>query len=528
MPIKINTICIVGGGFAGWYTAAALRHNFPNIKLTVIDSDKHARLGVGETLGWSAPYDWKKLLGLKDDRMLMWRTGAIYKYGLTVNNFWKDNSSYSYGKFHNVKVNALSKFYGEFDYPEYFEPWSKREGEVGVQQAWMNIRSGNFDDYIAELNESSHFVANPVAPYNAEDRYVLRPNDGYSYHIDAEQTVGFLKELSIGDHCEHVNQTVVDFDNGVVLADNRKLTADLYIDASGFKRVLISCVNDTWHDMGDEYNNCAWVCPSSYTDPTKEMSGGTDLYGEDHGWRFKVKLYHRIGNGYIFNSNMVDPAVPLERLLDVTTNRLVEPRLLGWSPGYYTKTWVNQNVVALGISAGFVDPYDAPTCDIHSRALEDLFASLALDDIDSARTQFNKNQSIVVEERNLRLKYNFGLSHRSGAWWESRRNMIDMQELESIINGEHKDIDDRLRYKWYQMYYRMCMACDVDSSHFKPIEINSDDRQMAQAFFNYNRARNQYISKQQWPNYYEWLKSNRFNGYSSDEMLKKLNPQWSK
>ena len=80
----IKTVAIIGGGFAAWYTACSLRNNHPDISLTVIDSDRHPRLGVGETLGWSAPYDWRRNLGIQDDRLLMWNTGAIYKYGINV------------------------------------------------------------------------------------------------------------------------------------------------------------------------------------------------------------------------------------------------------------------------------------------------------------------------------------------------------------------------------------------------------------------------------------------------------------
>lgn len=521
----INSIAIVGGGFAGWYTAAALRHNFPNIKLIVIDSDKHPRLGVGETLGYSAPYDWKRLLGLKDDRMLMWRTGAIYKYGLTATDFWQDHKSFSYGKFFNLKVSSLTNFYGKFDYPEFYEPWSKRAGDVGIQQAWMTInRDSNktFDDYILEANETSYFTKNPVAPVNAEGNYVLRPDEGYSYHIDAEQSVEFLKELALTGNCEHITNTVVNFSRGIVLENNQTITADLYIDASGFNRILISKVNNTWHNMGSEYCNAAWVCPTRYDDPAKEMTGGTEIYGEDHGWRFKVKLYHRIGNGYIYNQNMTSDEVPLQKLLNETAGvRIAQPRQIKWSPGYYKTSWVD-NVVPLGISAGFVDPYDAPTFDIHSRSLEDLFAALKLDTVDAARDQFNKNQQLVVEERNLRLLFNFGLSKRRSAWWDSRRAMIDMQQLEDIVNEQRTDIEGRLPHFWHQMYYRMSIACDVDRSKFNPTIMSDADRQMAEAFFAYNKARNQYISQQCWPNYYEWLKNNRFNESSSSDVFNRL------
>ena len=64
----IDNIVIVGGGFAGWYTAATIQHNLKDIKVTVIDSNKHPTIGVGETVGWDAPLNFERLCGFKDDR----------------------------------------------------------------------------------------------------------------------------------------------------------------------------------------------------------------------------------------------------------------------------------------------------------------------------------------------------------------------------------------------------------------------------------------------------------------------------
>lgn len=535
----IDNVVIVGGGFGGWYTAAAFKHNMPNVKVTVIDSDKHPRLGVGETLGWSAPYDWKRQLGLTDDRMLMWRTGAIYKYGLTVSDFWQDNKSFSYGKFFNPKINALTKFYGELDYPDFHEPWSRESNTTGVQQAWLAInKHGNkgFDDYIAELNESSYFTANPVAPYNSRNMYVQRPAEGWSYHIDAEQTVGFLKELALGGNVAHISSAVVNADinstGGIEtlhLENGNTFKADLFIDASGFARVLVNySTNDTWEPMSD-YPNSAWVVPSRYIDPAKEMIGGTEIHGEDYGWRFKVRLYHRMGNGYIFDSNKTDPAIPKQRLLEVTEGtRFVEPKLIQWKPGYYKEAW-KSNVLAIGVASAFVDPYDAPTFDIHSRDLEDLFRVLKGTEYGLARADFNLQHKIVVHERNLRLLFNFGLSKRRGPFWDSRRELVKnkMHHLRNILNEDSQVIDSRLTHFYHQMYFRMVVATNTDRAQFDTVELSEADQAMAESFFAYNRARNKHIAKQPWPNYYEWLRENRFNGRSSDEMLQEFHPQWA-
>jgi len=534
----INNVVIIGGGFGGWYTAAAFKHNMPNVKVTVIDSDKHPRLGVGETLGWSAPYDWSRQLGIKDDRMLMWRTGAIYKYGLTVNDFWQDHKSFSYGKFFNPKINSLSKFYGGLDYPDFHEPWSREANTTGVQQAWLAINKHSnkgFDDYIKELNESSFFTANPVAPYNSRNDYVQRPTEGWSYHIDAEQSVGFLKELALTGNVTHISSAVVDAElndagiDALILENGSRIQADLFVDASGFSRVLLKhTANNTWCDMPD-YPNSAWVVPSRYQDPAKEMVGGTEIHGEDHGWRFKVKLYHRQGNGYIFDSNKTDPEIPKQRLLEVTEGtRFVEPKLIQWKPGYYQEAWQG-NVLPVGVAAAFIDPYDAPTFDIHSRDLEDLFKVLKGNNFALARSEFNTQHKIVIHERNLRLLFNFGLSQRRGPFWDSRRALVadKMHHLQSIVNEESAMIDSRLTHFYHQMYFRMVMATNTDRTQFNTVELSDADRAMAESFFAYNRARNEYVSQQPWPNYYEWLRDNRFNGRTSDEMLAKFHPQWA-
>ena len=539
--MDIKNIVIAGGGFAGWYTAAVIRNKFPDIKLTVIDSDKHPRLGVGETLGWSSPYDWKNLLGLNDDRLLMWETGAIYKYGVTANNFYQDNSSYSYGKFFNLKVNSLTKFYGSFEPSEFNEHWSQRAGEIGLLEAWFAINRNNdkdFNDYIAELSETTHFAKNPWAPYDQDNRYILRPSEGWSYHIDAEQTVNLFKQIATTDNpnCTHISSAIIDVAlsaddtiEKITLENGAVITSDLFIDATGFARVLVGKLqNNKWRDMGSEFCNTACVCPTRYIDPGAEMRGGTEFFGEDHGWRFKINLYHRIGNGYIFNDNAVDPQKIMDHMVNLTDGRrLADPRFIRWTPGYYTQSWMG-NVIPIGVGGHLIDPFDGPSFDIHSRALEDLVVSMTKDDADEARAYFNQSQNIVKHERNMRLIMVFGVGTRSGEWWQSRRDLYNKQsyaqDLIDVMSDKKKDIDSRLKHFWQQMYYRMYLASKMDRTKLAPIPISNEDAKMADSFFSYNRSRNDYIATQEWPNYYEWLKENRFNGLSSARILEKLNP----
>jgi len=518
----MKKVVIVGGGFAGWYTAAVLNKH-TDWQITVLESKAYPRLGVGETLGWSAPYDWSRLLGLENDTQLMYETGSSYKYGLTATNFYADNTSYSYGKFFNLKANSLARFYSEFTYPEYHEPWSVRENDIGLQQAWFYFNQHtkkDFNDYIQELNETSYFTSSNSAPYSRDNEYVLRTQEGWSYHIDAENFIKFLKGLCDRNVVLKENKVLGlrrSVSETVLLTSNGPVEADLYIDCSGFQRVLVNSVKEMeLTDYNMPTTNSAWVCPTRYDDPHNEIFGGTQIFGEDWGWRFRVNLYHRAGNGCVFDSTQTDPEL-VKRFIETYTKdkQLFPPKLIQWKPSYVKKPWVG-NVLALGISSYFTDPFDAPTFDVHSRNLEDLIKGVTAD-------EFNQKHELVTLERKYRLMYNFSTSKRSGTFWDQQRSLFDESIWLDIMHNRLDNIDSRLTHNWYQMYYRMCVASGYDRTNIN-LRLNLDQptQDMVKAFFTYNRARNNFIKSQSWPNLYDWLKNNRFNGEDHTQVLERM------
>ena len=520
----MKKVVIVGGGFAGWYTAAFLSHKFKQFDITVIDSDKHSRLGVGETFGWSAPYDQKRLLGLSDDRMLMWETGAIYKYGIQPINFYKDNTLYAYGKFYNLKIKALTRFFGTFEYPEYAENWNKSD-DVGLLEAWLSINkhtNKTFEDFALELNDSTIFAQYPYAPY-LNDNYVLRPQEGWSYHMDVEKTVEFFKSIS---KYKHLNYEVVDItynDSGIkslCLESGETVTADLFIDCSGFKRVLVkNNPNFEWISVDDRFNNSACVVQTRYTDPQKQMIGSTKFYGEDWGWRFWIPLYHRQGNGYVFNDRIIETDQVYDYMNKITAGtNITSPKVIKWQPGYYKRSFIG-NTLALGVSSHFVDPFDGPSYDLHSRNLEDFL------NYHNDHDSYNNAHAIVSEERLTRLLVTFGLNKKQGDYWDSRRELFTDygydKKFNDIMNGNEL-LGDRYKHFWQQMYYRLCVISDFDRTTIDTKKLTDADKHMAQSFFDYLKVRNQYIKQLKWPNYYEWLREHRFNGQSHDKVLERI------
>ena len=528
----------MGGGFSGWLTARALEVNYPDLAITVVDSDKHQRLGVGEKFGYNAPYELRRLMGLTDDRMLMWETGAIYNYGTRWKNFWQDNHDVAYGKFYNLNVKSLTKFYSGFDYVNYVEHWNKKEDDYGLLEAWFKINQNNnktYYDYINECNEAEWFLKNPLAPYDKNNDYVLRNQEGWGYNIDAEGGVSFLKSLCLQNKnlkyvscaVAQINYTDQDI-NSIILENNEEITADLFIDCTGFARVLLE-KNSTWIDMGKNFNDSAWVCPTAYIDPASEMNGAANFTGKDWGWTFKLPLYHRIGNGYVFNSNLSDPDQILKEFETIVNEtKLAPPRLLQWKPGYYKKVWVG-NVLALGVSAWWIDPFDSPAFEIQTRGLNDLIKIWGYNPRDCSE-QYNVNNDYVVQERNLRLIASFGLSKRSGYYWDIQRHNYTTNygnnAFVNFLTGKLDSINQHYRNFIQQIYYRIAAVTDFDRTKIDLPNINKDDSQMATAYFNYMKQRNLYVQKQTWPNYYSWIKENRFDKMDSRSFRNLRHPQW--
>jgi tryptophan halogenase len=541
----IKRIVMVGGGLTGWYTACAIQHNLPDIELIVIDSDKIKPLSVGEVTGFDAPMNLNRLCGITDDAHFISEIGGIYKFGVRGINFFQDNQTHCWGKFPNLKIRSLTNFYNNFDWPDFEEPWNRQPGDIGLLQAWlsMNRDKKSYHDMTLETDERDYFLNNPAAPYDQNNQLILRHGQGLAYHLDATRSGLYFRNLvhhrntngKMSWITSEVSQVVLNADrpeyiSKLVLENGNEITADLFVDCTGLSRALMKrSSNKSWAHHGSEYNNAVWFAPTQYLDPEKELIGSSEFCGEDWGWRFKVRLYHRIGNGYIFNTNLCDPEIPLRRLNEVINGaQLAEPKLLTWEPGQYNQPWQG-NLVPMGLAAGFIDPYDAVTFESHNRALDDIIPMLRNWYTEpDPQEKYNSYRNVTVSERNMRLDLSFGVSQRSGPFWDSRREIGRrkdvFKQMEDIILEKRSDVESRMKWHWHHQYIRSCMASGVDMSQWQFPKVSDADRTMAEAFFTYNRARNQYITQSKWPNYSQWLRDNRFGGRSNEQVLQDLNP----
>lgn len=534
----IQKIAIVGGGFAGWYSAVSLQYHVPHVELVVIDTSEDNPLD--EVTVIDSPAQYTRLTGITNPIDLFKQSGGIYKFGTNAINFYQDEHAVSWSKFPNLKIKSLKNFFQPWDDQDFYEQWNRQPGDVSVLLSWMILNRGTgktYKDYVQEVGEQEYFVNNPCVPVT--DRQLSLPQkNSYGYQVNTKQTVQYLKDLVYTrDHSRFVqlksSVSTVNYDGkevtGLVLEDGTQVNADLFVDASGLDRILMKTgINNSWTPSGNDYNNSAWVVDTAYQNPHMEITGSTDFHGEDHGWRFKTNLYHKINNGYIFNQNFVEAeAVKADFLKAVGETTLADPTLIQWVPGHYSESW-QENVIPVGAADWFIDPYNSPTVDLHSKSLEDLINIIKnWDLIEDPREHFNKSRKLDSAEKKLLLDLTFGLGKRNGPFWQRSREIARKNNLLETIKEILLEQNTQTTH-WNYMHMLVAVASGIDISAWNFPELTYEDKNMVSAYFVYTKERNHYISRYIWPNYYEWLRTKVFGNKENHEILAILNPGLTK
>lgn len=417
-------LIVVGAGTAGWLTASAIKKHCPEIDVTIVYDSKTPTVGVGETLGFNIPNILHDLLGLEDDEWFD-QTDAIYKTAILFENWRSNNDS-----------ELMPHFY-EFDAEHLFNPVSlsrvKRRihvptvGGPNVSDVWYTMfRKGlldkEFNGFPEHGGDGYHFALNNKSIRETNGNWLVNKWAGYSYQYDAElvgTTIGNLvgKPLGVKVIDSKVHEVLSDNTGitGIRIADGSVLSADLYLDCSGFRRLLVSELDNPWVDFDEYYNDSALVTPVPYDNSGHPLHGlrpVTVLAGMDSGWRFSVTSRTRTGNGYIFNSRQetdIDKiSNEFRQCLGVEASR--QFKMLKWKPGYFKNIW-HKNCVTMGLSMGFGDPFDANNLGLATSVLKRLITELQTG-MTEDRAQFNQRFENFWKEIDLRVQTTLRLSPR--------------------------------------------------------------------------------------------------------------------
>jgi len=356
-----DNIVIVGGGSSGWMSAAMLIKAFPDSNITVIESPNHPPIGVGESTydGIRAFFNFIEV----DEKDFFTFTDASIKIGLAFTDFYEKN-------------------YGEtFIYP-FGKPFIENT-RWGVND-WL-VKKHIHPDISVNEHAESYFPQALLAKHNTfyenSDGLLdsFRPNNHTALHFDAIKFGQWLKHrYCLPRKVNNINAEIIDIttnEEGIeylILDSGEKITASLFIDCTGFKAMLI---DKTLHEPFISYsdklpNNRAWATQIPYIDKEKELKNVTTCTAIENGWCWDIPLWSRLGAGYVYSDKYVDSENALQEFKNyLMSNKMAVPRSaedidklifkdIIMRVGIHKRVWV-KNVVAIGLSAGFIEPLES-------------------------------------------------------------------------------------------------------------------------------------------------------------------------
>lgn len=441
-------VLIVGGGSAGWITAAYLARmlsaDLPDgIDLTLVESPEIGAIGVGEG---TFPSIQKTLsrIGL-DESLLFQEADATFKQGIRFSNWLRGDDSY-YHLFH---------------------PANTPDG-LDLLPYWLLGEAGNVP-WSAVANVQSRIVDAKKAPKPFVQNGPAR-SLAYAYHFNAVAFAGILKRHAVGMGVKHIADKILSVhlsEDGAIdrvqTEKNGAMRADLYIDCTGFSAELIGKA------LGMPFTSCrdqlfvdrAVVVQQPYPDPNTAIASCTEATACQAGWIWDIGLRHRRGVGYVYSSSHCsdeDAIGTLKAHLGLAGNG-AEPRQIKFEAGYRKVQW-HKNCVAIGLSAGFMEPLEATGIGfVESAAL--ILAALFpwAGPQENAARQFNEKMDRRYCNVTDFIKLHYCLSQRrDSAFW--------------IDNCDPRSIGDSLQARIENWRYRMPDFIDIDYGHDTFIEGN--------------------------------------------------------
>ena len=346
MKLPFKRIVVVGGGAAGWMTAAAMATALKGSTVELVESEEIGIVGVGEAT-FPSIRNFHRLLGIDETEFLR-ATNGSYKLGIQFCDWRVRGESYfhTFGDF--GELNGPNSVWGQYH----------RLGEASLGALGEQCLS-------SVMASQGRFVVP-----GENDRY------DYAYHFDAALYAAFLRKLAEQRGARRTEGRIVEVarraDGGVdrlTLADGRVVAGDLFIDCSGFASLLLGrALGEPFVDFSHWLPvDRAWACPTEKVGT--ELTPYTRATALEAGWAWRIPLQNRVGNGHVFASRYIDEDRAREQLLhQLDGPALAEPRLLRFQTGHRARAWVH-NVVALGLSGGFLEPLESTSIFLIQRGL---------------------------------------------------------------------------------------------------------------------------------------------------------------
>ena len=519
----IKKIVIVGGGSAGWLTAAHMSHYLTGVQITLVESPNVPTIGVGES---TVPpiVDFMKNLGLNEQDWMP-SCNATYKSAICFKGFHGTNGGTIWFPFRNT--------------------WSVANIPANRYWLYKHFTDNAYSDPFSIYRYTS------LVPDICEAGKTVRSVDGatYAYHVDATALGEFLKAFATKNGVELVSDTitkVIQDEDGSIRELAREngaaLQADLFIDCSGFRSLLLGqALQEPFEEYYDYlFNDSAIAMRFPFMEKEREMVSYTLCTALSSGWVWKIPLFNRIGTGYVYSGNHLSKDAAEAEYRQFLAGLLGEERVregqakhIDIRVGKHKRTWV-RNCVGIGLSSGFVEPLESTGIQIVQGEIDLLTRVL------QARNDYNCGDVAVYNASVTRLMEvirdflvcHYALTNREDTpYWRDVKFNTKMSE--SLVNklmiargtmpakgNEHLfDTGSLAGFAFSEGWYNILTGMGhlpFDFEQFRQAKVGSFDRQIeanmpaADNFYKQFDAQRGGIGTM--PSHYQYLKQNIYNG----------------
>lgn len=406
----MQRINIVGSGTAGLIAALLLRRAFPKYEITIISSSKIGIIGVGE----GSTEHWKMFMEICEIPLgeMIVRSRATHKYGIRFEN-WTNKT------------------------PDYFHSVS----HAGVVEPF------NFYGLYNGIIKNNKTLTENISPRSLIENKVNANNPHHSvnqFHFDTFALNKYLTEVAIYRNIKLIDAEVVnvnlDSQNGYIdsvttdIADI--ITGDIWIDATGLKRTLMSSISDIkWKSFSDYFQMDSAIAFPTESDQSGEIRPYTRARAMPNGWAWEIPTQDRRGNGYVYSSRHCTDEQAVHEISQLLGREVEPARSFKFDPGHVKDFWV-KNCIAVGLASSFVEPLEATSIGSTIQQVRCLIENLCNYNIKSKKLQdsYNKKMNIMMDNISAMISLHYISDREDTEMWREQKHMKKPEYLTELLD----------------------------------------------------------------------------------------------
>lgn len=481
----ITHFVVAGGGTAGWITAAILARvteHLP-VSITLIESPQVPTVGVGEATIPSM-VDLLAFLNIAQTDFIA-KTDATFKLGIRFVD-WKQRGQEYWHPF-----GAIGK---KIDGVAFYHHWLHQQ----ESQNWPPY--ADFSPAVAMAKDHRFVIVN-----NKQKTPLAQST--YAYHLDAAKLALYFKNYCVNKgvkhqtgHIETVSLTPDDDQiESLTLDDHSAIHGDFFFDCTGQNALLIGKA------LGVAYDNWQKFLPVdraivAQTEADESLPPYTDSIAHEHGWRWRIPLQNRVGNGYVYSSSYCSDALAEATLRKYVKGKLItEPRILRFTTGKRQQMW-HRNCIAIGLAGGFLEPLESTGIYLIMKAMLN-FVELYPSSNDSPQLAKEFNRLMDDEYDGIRdfIVAHYCLTQRTDSrfWldWHAREQPESLQEKLALFSQSGRLLKNPLDLFADESWYAVLEGMGLRPGRSTPIQQASKPDQLNDIISNYQSALKQDVQQ---------------------------------